>query len=152
MKTLLLLLLLSASARLIADEPPGRKLDLLAPGVELGGSLGDAGVREMLLGRAELKAILVPPHHLTVRWPRPVSMGACRVEWQGAGTHATHYGMECWDEAAGRYRLLYEVVGNREVARVHRFIRVRTSRIRFTIFEHPVGYHATVLRRFELYD
>jgi hypothetical protein len=134
------------------EDAAGATVNLCLPefGALYGGSLARPGLAAMLGGGERLRMIEILPHNLTIRWTNAVTIACNRIEWDSADVYATHYGLEYWDNTAGAYRLCYEETSN-TLARVeHCFAPVNTTRVRFTVFGHPLEYDALVLRGFAL--
>ena len=120
----------------------------LAKGMKTEGSL--RYIHDVFRGK-EHQRHQVPPHDLVLVWPQPVTLDTVLARWHDEKTFATHYGLEYWDAAQGGYRLLLEERDNRSPVSLHRFAPVTTKQVRFTVFAHPVSYHALAIRHFGLY-
>jgi len=130
--------------------PPEHPLCHPESGVTYSGSLSGEGLTNMLHEGELLRSVQLPPHELILKWPQPVSFNLHRVQWMDAKTYASHYGLEYWDMDQLEYVLLYEESDHEGEHSEHRFAAVTTTSIRFTIFEHPIGYASTALRGFSL--
>jgi len=120
--------------------------------VSSSGSLAPFGPEEMIAGRGELRTIRIPPQDLVVEWESPVTFDTQAVKWDSEKVYASHYGLEWWDETNRCYRLVYEEKHNCAPEAVHRFDRIRTTKVRFTIFDHVLGYMSVIIKDFALYD
>ncbi len=112
------------------------------------GSLVREELPAMLRGEGRLRAIQAPPHDLVITWTQAVTVTGHVIGWDSAEIFGAHYGLEAWDDAAGAWRLLYEETANRRERAEHRFPPVTTTRLRFTVFAHPLHYDAVVIRAF----
>lgn len=110
------------------------------------GSLSGSGLKSMFEGKDTLRRIRVCPHVLDIRWNSPVSANTFRVEWDSDEVYGRHYGLEYWDAPSDRFKLAFEERANRLATRTHRFKDIRTTRVRFTVFEHPQKYNSVVIK------
>ncbi|MDE0839631.1 MAG: hypothetical protein OSB41_11340 [Kiritimatiellae bacterium] len=116
----------------------------------ISGTLSGDGLAAMLRGDDALRRIRIPPHDLGVKWSRPVQLNTLRVQWQDETIYGIHYGLEYWDASAKRYRLAFEERTNTQPERTHTFSTITTTRIRFSVFKHPLQYNAVVINDLQL--
>jgi hypothetical protein len=114
------------------------------------GTLSGKGLAAMLRGDDALRRIRILPHDLGVEWSRPVQLNTLRIEWQDETIYGIHYGLEYWDAAAKRYRLAFVEPANTRPKRTHTFPDITTTRIRFSVFKHPLQYNAVVINDLQL--
>ena len=116
----------------------------------ISGTLSGSGLAAMLRGDDALRRIRIPPHDLGVEWSRPVQFNTLRIQWKDETIYGIHYGLEYWDVGAKRYRLAFEERSNTRSERTHTFPGITTTRIRFSVFKHPLQYNAVVINDLQL--
>jgi hypothetical protein len=143
-------LLLSLLAFSFSSPPPALAADLDLRRASFTGSLARTELFPMLRDLTLLQVVEAPPHDLIVTWTNPVTIAGHEITWESPTLAAAHYGLEYWDAPAARWQLLYETTSNNLDTCVHRFPAITTSRVRFTVFLHPMRYYGLSIRHLRL--
>ncbi len=132
---------------------PSQSINLLATSSvsEYSGSLSGADLDAILKGEGRLRRIQVLPHVLEVSWKQSISANTLSVQWDSDELNASHYGLEYWDAPSESFKLAFEEMANSTSARTHYFRDIRTQRIRFTVFKHPLKYSSVIIKSLSLH-
>ena len=90
------------------------------------------------------------PYTAVIRWKEPAELNALRIQWGSRKELPRWYGVEWFDGES--YLPLVEKRENHFEQSFHQFEKIKTSRLRLTIFEIGGGSQTTLVRRVEVFN